>query len=182
MSCIFLWISFSPAGGWWGWYWGTLPQHPDGRWGGIQFCLEPPSRKSAFFLSHRKPVKTSEKFYNFKLGMLGGQKKKIKSQHTSLKLVTCSKGIFSSSSMAWRIVLSTLCRRKSKAAGFCQHTRATSGLKSYKKWWSKEHTVSWTEMYHFETAGDVTAEHSGLQRLHMASHIGLRVHDMAVVR
>ena len=36
-------------------------------------------------------------------------------------MVTCSRGIFSSSSMAWRIVLSTLCIRKSNAAGFCQH-------------------------------------------------------------
>lgn len=36
-------------------------------------------------------------------------------------------------------------------------------------------------LYHFETAGDVTAEHAGLQRLHMTAHVGLRVHDMAVV-
>lgn len=35
-------------------------------------------------------------------------------------------------------------------------------------------------MYHFETARDVTAENSGLQRLHVAAHVGLRVHDVAV--
>lgn len=35
-------------------------------------------------------------------------------------------------------------------------------------------------MYHFETARDVTAKHSRLQRFHVAAHVGLRVQDMAI--
>lgn len=35
--------------------------------------------------------------------------------------------------------------------------------------------------YHFEAARDVTAEHSGLQSLDMAAHVGLRVQNVAVV-
>lgn len=104
----------------------------------------------------------------------------MKSQQTSLKLVTCSKGICSSSSMAWRIVLSTLCSRKSNAAGFCQHTRPNSHAKIIQKV-VKQRASCELKLYHFETAGDVTAEHPWLQRLHVAAHVGLRVHDVAVV-
>lgn len=36
--------------------------------------------------------------------------------------------------------------------------------------------------YHFETTRDVAAEDPGLQRLHVAAHVRLRVHDVTVVR
>lgn len=36
-------------------------------------------------------------------------------------------------------------------------------------------------MYHFETTWDVTAEHTRLQRFHVAAHVGLRVQDVAIV-
>lgn len=145
IPCIFLMTSLLPAGGWWGWYWGTSPQRPDGRWGGIQSCLEPLSGNSVSFWSHRKPEKIPETFYNVKLRLFRTiTQTEKKSQHTSLKLVTCSKGIFSSSSMAWRIVLSTLCIRKSNAAGFCQHTRTNCLKLETKTIESKEPAARWT--------------------------------------
>lgn len=36
--------------------------------------------------------------------------------------------------------------------------------------------------YHFETAGNVTAKYPRLQGFDMTPHIGLRIHDVAIVR
>lgn len=51
-------------------------------------------------------------------------------------------------------------------------------LEGFKELPSKENSCG---PHHFKTAGDVAAEHAGLQRFHVAADIGLRVHDVAVI-